>query len=282
MARYAAGLSGRFPRQGPLMAKIELNNVSLTFTVHQRKRVPLKEHAIRWLLRRQSSFQAVAVHALAGVNLSVRDGDRIGVIGHNGAGKSTLLKLLAGIYPPTTGTREVEGKICSLFDISLGFEPEATGWDNISYRAYLQGESPSSLRGKIDEIASFSQLDTFLDVPVRHYSAGMMMRLAFSIATAIEPEVLLIDEVLAVGDMAFQEKAQARMKEMMSASRIMVLVAHDLKTIQAMCNRSIWLKQGHVMMEGPTADVVAAYTKSVTGHGPDPEPPAVGAVATAA
>lgn len=249
------------------MAKIELNDVSLTFTVHEQKRVSLKEYLVRGLFRNRSSRKVV--HALNEVNLSARDGDRIGVIGHNGAGKSTLLKLLAGIYPPTTGNRDVEGKICSLFDISLGFEPEATGWDNIGYRAYLQGESPKTLRGKLDAIAEFTDLGDFLNVPVRHYSAGMMMRLAFAIATSIEPEVLLIDEVLAVGDMAFQQKAQVRMKELMSSSRVMVLVAHDLTTIKDMCTSVIWLQHGQIVMQGPPKDVIAAYTESVTGHRPE-------------
>jgi len=176
--------------------------------------------------------------------------------------------LLAGIYPPTGGDRSVEGKICSLFDISLGFEPEASGWDNITYRAYLQGESPASLKGKIKAIAEFTELGDFLNLPVRHYSAGMLMRLAFSIATAIEPEILLVDEVLAVGDLAFQKKAQARMKELMSSARIMVLVAHDLGTILNMCNRVIWMEHGVARMDGPAEQVVNAYITSVTGQPP--------------
>ena len=245
------------------MAKIELDDVHLTFKVHQQKRVSFKEYIVRGLFRRGSS--AVAVHALAGLNLDVRDGDRLGIIGHNGAGKSTLLKLIAGIYPPTGGKRDVLGSICSLFDISLGFEPEASGWDNITYRAYLQGESPTSLKGKIDAIAEFTELGDFLDLPVRHYSAGMLMRLAFSIATAIEPEILLVDEVLAVGDLAFQKKAQTRMKELMSTARIIVLVAHDLGTIRSMCNRAVWLEHGVAKMAGPTDKVVDAYVASVTG-----------------
>ena len=264
------------------MAKIELTDVSLTFTVRQQKRVSFKEYIVRGLFRRAIN-RAVAVHALAGLNLSVRDGDRLGVIGHNGAGKSTLLKMIAGIYPPTEGTRDVRGSICSLFDISLGFELEASGWDNICYRAYLQGESPASLRGKIDAIAAFSELGEFLNVPVRHYSAGMLMRLAFSIATAIEPEILLVDEVLAVGDLAFQQKAQARMRELMSSARVMVLVAHDLGTIRNICNRVIWMEHGAAVMDGPTDEVVDAYVASVTGKAPprarpDP-PPAVAAAA---
>src|SRR5262249_39700846 len=157
------------------------------------------------------------------------------------------------------GSRTVAGKICSLFDISLGFEHEASGWDNICYRAYLQGESPASLKGKISAIAEFSELGEFLNVPVRHYSAGMLMRLAFSIATSIDPEILLVDEVLAVGDLAFQQKAQARMKELMSSARVMVLVAHDLGTIRAMCNRVVWMQHGAARMDGPPDEVIDAY-----------------------
>lgn len=245
------------------MAKIELTDVSLTFTVHQQKRVTLKEYLLRGLFW-QSTGRKLSVHALTGLNLTARDGDRVGIIGHNGAGKSTLLKLIAGIYPPTQGYREVEGRICSLFDISLGFEPEASGWDNITYRAYLQGETPGSLKGKIAAIAEFAELGEFLNIPVRHYSAGMMMRLAFAIATAIDPEVLLIDEVLAVGDLAFQHKARARMQEMMATARLMVVVAHDLGTIQELCNRALWMQHGQVMMDGPPDEVIAAYTQSVT------------------
>jgi ABC-type polysaccharide/polyol phosphate transport system ATPase subunit len=244
------------------MAKIELDNACVTFTVRQHKRVSLKEYIVRGMFRRRTNLP-VQVHALAGVSLSAGDGERIGVIGHNGAGKSTLLKLIAGIYPPTGGNRTVEGKVCSLFDISLGFEPEATGWDNIAYRSYLQGESPASLRGKIDAIAAFSELDDFLNIPVRYYSAGMLMRLAFSIATSVEPEVLLLDEVLAVGDMAFQIKAHARMRELMSSARLMVLVAHDMGTVREMCTRVVWMKHGQVVMEGHPDEVIDAYARSV-------------------
>ncbi len=249
------------------MAKIELQNVSVTFNVYQQKRVSLKEYIARGLFRR-SQNPVLRVRALEGINLSAREGDRIGVIGHNGAGKSTLLKMLAGIYPPTVGTREVDGKICSLFDITLGFEFEATGWDNILYRAYLQGETPSSIRGKLDSIAEFSELGDFLNIAVRNYSAGMLMRLAFSIATAIEPEVLLIDEVLAVGDLAFLNKAQARMRELMTAARLMVMVAHDLQTIRDMCTQVVWMEHGHMKMVGKPDEVVDAYIAACTPPAP--------------
>lgn len=249
------------------MAKIELNDVSITFNAHQQRRVSLKEYLVRGLFRK-SANPCLRIHALGGINLSARDGDRIGVIGHNGAGKTTLLKTLAGVYPPTGGTREVEGKICSLFDITLGFEQEATGWENILYRSYLQGETPTSIRPKLDAIAEFAELGDFLNIAVRQYSQGMMMRLAFSIATAIEPEVLLVDEVLAVGDLAFQRKAQARMKELMSSSRLMVMVAHDLDALRNMCNRVIWMAHGRIVMEGAADEVIGAYVRSVSAGTP--------------
>jgi ABC-type polysaccharide/polyol phosphate transport system ATPase subunit len=245
------------------MAQIELQNVSITFTTQQQKRQSLKEYLVQGLFR-SSVNPKVSVRALEGINLSARDGDRIGVIGHNGAGKTTLLKTLAGVYPPTTGTRAVEGKICSLFDITLGFEHEATGWENILYRAYLQGETPTSIRDKLDGIVAFTELGDFINVAVRHYSAGMLMRLAFSIATAVNPEVLLVDEVLAVGDLAFLHKAKARMHELMSTARVMVMVAHDLNSIIEMCNRVIWMEHGRVRAEGAPGVVVGEYIKAAS------------------
>ena len=247
------------------MAQIDLSGVSLTFTVHRQKRVTLKEYLVRGLFRRSAGGK-IAVHALTDVSLRAGDGERIGIIGHNGAGKSTLLKLIAGIYPPTRGTRRVSGRICSLFDISLGFEPEATGWDNITYRGLLQGENPTSLKAKTAEIAEFTELGDFLNIAVRHYSAGMMMRLAFAIATAVDPEVLLIDEVLAVGDMAFQQKARGRMQEMMQSARLMVMVGHDLQAISDLCTRALWMQHGAVVMDGKPDDVIAAYAASVNPH----------------
>jgi len=253
------------------MAKIELRNVGVTFNVHQQKRVSFKEYMIRGLFRRAVN-PTMRVRALEGINLSARDGERIGVIGHNGAGKSTLLKTLAGVYPPTAGTCEVEGKICSLFDITLGFEFEASGWDNIRYRAYLQGESSRSVRAKLEEIAAFSELGDFLNIAVRNYSAGMQMRLAFSIATAINPEVLLVDEVLAVGDLAFTSKAQARMRELMNTSRLMVIVAHDLKTIANMCTRVVWMQHGQIVAQGPPREIIDRYVEASTQKPVGPAP----------
>src|SRR5215471_9355000 len=207
------------------MARIELDKVDLTFRVRQRGRITLKEFLVRQMFRR-SVNPIIEVRALQEVCLQFHEGERIGIIGHNGAGKSTLLKVLAGIYPPSQGRRLVEGRISSLFDIALGFELDASGWENIAYRGYLQGETPRSVRAKLPQIAEFSELGEFLSMPVRYYSAGMLVRLAFSIATAIEPEILLVDEVLSVGDMAFQNKARQRMREMMASASLIVMVSH--------------------------------------------------------
>ncbi len=244
------------------MAKIELKDLSLTFALRKATRISLKEYAVNAMFLR-SNNPLIRVPALVDLNLSARDGDRVGVIGHNGAGKSTLLKMLAGVYPPTRGQRVVEGKICSLFDIALGFEQDATGRENIRYRSYLQGETPRTLKGKQQEIEEFSELGDFLDTPVRYYSAGMSVRLAFSIATAVAPEVLLIDEVLSVGDLAFQTKAKDRMRKMMAHARIMVMVSHDLTSIRQMCTRVLWMEHGHVRMAGPAERVAKAYEDSV-------------------
>ncbi len=244
------------------MAHIQLNGLSLTFSVRQYARTTLKEFVVRSLLRRRQQSAYVTVEALKEVTFEVREGERVGVLGGNGAGKSTLLRVLAGIYPPTCGRLRVQGKISSLFDIGLGFEPEASGWENIAYRGYLQGETPTTIKAKLKPIAEFSELGHFLDMPVRYYSSGMKVRLAFSIATAIDPEILLVDEVLSVGDRSFQEKASQRMRDMMNKARLIVFVSHDLESIKKLCHRAVWLDHGRIRMTGDPLEVVNAYTDS--------------------
>jgi ABC-type polysaccharide/polyol phosphate transport system ATPase subunit len=242
------------------MARITMDRVSLTFRVRQKQRITLNEFVARHLLRRRVN-PWMTVNALDNFSLEIASGERLGVIGHNGAGKSTLLRVLAGIYPPTDGKLEVEGRISSLFDIALGFEVEATGWENICYRGYLQGETPKTIKDKIQPIAEFSELGKFLDMPVRYYSAGMRLRLAFSIATAIDPEVLLVDEVLSVGDRAFTEKAGQRMREMMDKAQLIVMVSHDLESVRRLCHRVVWMDHGRVKLVGQPDDVIDAYTE---------------------
>jgi ABC-type polysaccharide/polyol phosphate transport system ATPase subunit len=244
------------------MSLIQLENIGLRFHVRRSGRISLKEYLLQGFFRASKS-NSFEVQALENINLTVGEGERLGIIGHNGAGKSTLLKLLAGIYPPTAGRRQVNGHVISLFDIALGFESEASGWENIMYRGYLQGETPHSIRDKIKPIAEFSELGDFLNMPVRYYSAGMMVRLAFSIATSIEPEILIVDEVLSAGDMAFQVKARERMRSLISSARAVVVVSHDLGSLELLCDRVLWLDHGNMRMIGPTQEVIAAYTQQV-------------------
>jgi ABC-type polysaccharide/polyol phosphate transport system ATPase subunit len=247
------------------MARIELDEVSLTFRVRKERGIRLKDFILKRMFL-PSKNPVMEVRALQDINLRIAQGDRVGFIGHNGAGKSTMLKLLAGIYTPTSGRRNVEGRISSLFDIALGFEGEANGWENISFRSFLQGETPKRVQAKKQAIADFSELGDFLNMPVRYYSAGMMVRLAFSIATAIDPEILLVDEVLSVGDLSFQHKARERMREMMAKAHLMVVVSHDLDALPQMCNRAVWMDHGRMVMAGPCNEVIAAYRASVQGQ----------------
>lgn len=242
------------------MTLIKLDDVGLKFQVRHAGRISFKDYLLHGLFRRskKTSFE---VQALENINLTVEEKDRLGIIGPNGAGKSTLLKLLAGIYPPTSGRRKVVGRISSLFDIALGFETDANGWENIMYRGYLQGETPRSIREKTQPIAEFSELGDFLNMPVRYYSSGMKVRLAFSIATAIAPEILIVDEVLSAGDMAFQTKARERMKSLMSSARAVIVVSHDMKSLELTCDRVLWLDHGKMQLIGPAEEVIKAYTQ---------------------
>jgi ABC-type polysaccharide/polyol phosphate transport system ATPase subunit len=245
------------------MSSIELRDVGIRFRTRAHRRIPLKDYLIGRFFR-NSVNPFLDVHALADINLSITEGERIGLIGGNGAGKSTMLRLLAGIYPPTSGTIDVEGEIASLLDIGIGVQAEASGWENIAYRCYLNGDTPAQLREKRQEIAEFSELGRHLEMPVRFYSSGMQVRLLFSLATAIEPDVLLIDEVLSAGDMGFYAKARRRMEQLIERSRILVMASHDFNAVQAICTRVLWLDQGRIRREGSPAEVIAAYREFMT------------------
>ncbi len=240
------------------MALVQLQNASVVFTTRRYKNVGLKDFLLRGLFRR-SVNPHITVRALDRISFTLHQGDRLGVIGHNGAGKSTLLKLIAGVYPPTEGSCRVEGKVAALFDLTLGFERDASGWENIRYRAYLLGETPRSLEPKLQQIAQFSELGQYLEMPIRYYSSGMIVRLGFSIATAVEPEILVVDEILSAGDASFREKARRRMDQMISQARIAVLASHDLNSLQEFCHQVLWLDRGQMRMLGPAEEVIAAY-----------------------
>lgn len=240
------------------MAQIRLKNVGLQFQLRQRGKISLKEYVVNGMCFRSRAGGTI-VKALHEVNLQINEGERVGIIGRNGAGKSSLLKLLAGIYLPTSGHRLVRGKVASLFDITLGFEQEASGWENIAFRSYLQGETPRTLRPKLEAIAEFSELGEFLEMPVRYYSAGMLVRLAFSVATAIEPEILIVDEVLSAGDFVFQQKARQRIQELVANARLAVIVSHDMNSLAKLCDRIVWIDHGRVQLVGPSQQVIDAY-----------------------
>lgn len=240
------------------MALVEFNNVDLIYPVRQDHRSTLKEFLLKSVLRREGT-RITSVHALHDITFRVGEGERVGVIGYNGAGKSTLLRTIAGVFPIAAGTRRIEGATRALFDVGLGFETEATGWQNILHRGYLQGDTPSELKKKVQDIADFSELGEFLDLPLRCYSTGMILRLAFSIATSTEPEILLMDEFFAAGDVAFQKKAEGRLRDFLQRAKIVILVSHNLPFLEEFCSRILWLHQGRIVADGPAKQIIAAY-----------------------
>lgn len=199
------------------------------------------------------------VEALKGINIEGRVGDRIALMGDNGSGKSTLLRVLGKIYHPTSGKIEIEGRIETLIDLSLGMNPEATGIENIKSRAGLSGYGKHHLEPVLDEIIEFAGLGNFIDMPLRTYSSGMQLRLAFATATAFSPEILLMDEWLAVGDRTFVAKAEERLEKVLEASKILVLATHDRKLMERVCNRGIWIKDGSVVADGPIFEICRKY-----------------------
>ena len=201
----------------------------------------------------------VTVRALESINLEVHEGERLGILGHNGAGKSTLLRVLSRAYAPTSGTADISGNVGSLIDISLGINPEATGIENIHLRAALLGIPRALVLNNLEEIRIFSELGNFLEMPVRTYSAGMHLRLAFAVSTLVTPEILLMDEWLSVGDEAFRTKAEAKLQQMVDSSKILVIASHDRDLIEKTCNRAIWLEHGKIIKDGSAKEVAAAY-----------------------
>jgi lipopolysaccharide transport system ATP-binding protein len=202
------------------------------------------------------------IWALRDVNFEVKHGEVLGIIGRNGAGKSTLLKILSGITEPTAGYADIYGRIGSLLEIGTGFHMELTGRENIFMNGALLGMNRQEINRKFDEIVAFAEIEKFLDTPVKHYSSGMYMRLAFAVAAHLDPEVLLVDEVLAVGDAAFQKKCLGKMSDVAKLGRTVLFVSHNMAAIQSLCRRVIWLDQGRVVEEGITSQVVSRYLQT--------------------
>ena len=240
---------------------IDLNHVDMCYPSNIYNATTLKQEIFARLRLEKPKPLLKDVHALKDFCFHVDPGERVGVIGHNGSGKSTLLKTIAGVYPVESGTVDVKGKIKALFDLSLGFDLESTGRENIVYRGLLLGATPEEIKEKQEEIIRFSELGDFIDFPIKSYSSGMLVRLAFSVSTSITGEILLLDEVIAAGDASFIQKARQRMTELINQSDIMVFVSHDLSTAAEVCNRIIVLEQGRIIADGKPDESIAFYAE---------------------
>jgi ABC-type polysaccharide/polyol phosphate transport system ATPase subunit len=221
---------------------------------------------IRWLSsnRKESTGGHRDFWALRDVSFELRKGEVVGLIGRNGAGKSTLLKILSRVTQPTVGRAEIHGRVGSLLEVGTGFHPELTGRENTYLNGAILGMGRKEIDRKFEEIVAFAEVGDFIDTPLKHYSTGMQMRLAFAVAAHLEPETLLIDEVLAVGDMAFQKKCLAKMGEVASGGRTIIFVSHQLNQVRRLCEKVIWLDQGRIFQVGPTPEVAGAYETSMT------------------
>jgi ABC-type polysaccharide/polyol phosphate transport system ATPase subunit len=251
------------------MAHLHLVNVSLDYPVYHGSSRSLKKSLLaastQGNLARDALDGRVSVRALSNIDLDLKNGDRLGLIGPNGAGKTTLLKVLGGIFEPSNGYLSAAGRVSALLDTTVGLNPEATGRENIVLRGMFMDIHPKEMRRHADDVAEFTELGNYLDMPVRTYSAGMMVRLAFAISTCVPPEILVMDEWLAAGDARFLAKAQKRMETFVEASSILVLASHSLPLIQAWCTSALLLDQGHILAAGAVDEVVAAYQAKFGG-----------------
>jgi len=239
---------------------IKVENVKMKFNLSKEKTDNLKEYVIKFIKR---ELQYQPFWALKGVSFEVNKGDKFGIIGLNGAGKSTLLKLIAGVMKPTEGKIWVKGSMVPLLEMGAGFDPDYTGRENIFLKGALLGYTRRFLEEKFDEIVEFSELEEFIDVPLKNYSSGMKARLAFSIATMVEPEILIIDEVLSVGDAKFQEKSREKMNSLLDEDATVLFVSHSTQQVRNICNRAIWLDKGKLITQGPVDEVCDAYEKFI-------------------
>jgi ABC-type polysaccharide/polyol phosphate transport system ATPase subunit len=260
------------------LAQITLSNVVTEFPIYGAQpslRTALLGH-VGGVLRRGSNGAAkrVVVRALDNVSLAINHGDQVGILGHNGAGKSTLLRVLAGIYEPTSGSISIDGRVSPLFSTSPGLHPDDTGYENIITCGLLLGMTRDEIERKLPEIEAFTELSDYLALPVRTYSSGMVVRLGFAMATAINPEILLLDEELGAGDARFATRAANRVRAMIERSSIMVLASHSDELIRQMCKRAILLDRGRVVADGPTEEVLAIYARANQGEPPSKPTPA--------
>lgn len=254
---HSTGLEQQVAEQAPLM--IEVRDVTMNFQMPSDRVGSMKEYLIRTLKR---DLQYKEFCALNQVSFEARKGDVVGLVGHNGAGKSTILKVISGILKPTKGSVNLYGNVVPMLELGSGFDMDMTGRENIFLNGAILGYSEQFLKEKYVDIVEFSEIEEFINVPLRNYSSGMLARLAFSIATVVEPEILIVDEVLAVGDANFQKKSRERMMELMGGGTTVLFVSHDIRQIEQMCNKVGWLNHGTLKMFGDPATVCEAYKNS--------------------
>lgn len=246
------------------MNALEVEGLGKTYrlgTTHDRNYRTLRD-AMAALWSRKASVPRAEVQALSDVSFSVREGEAVGIVGRNGAGKSTLLKILSRITAPTTGRARLHGRVASLLEVGTGFHPELTGRENVFLNGAILGMRQAEIRQRFDEIVAFAEVERFLDTPVKRYSSGMFVRLAFAVAAHLTPEILIVDEVLAVGDHEFQQRCLGRMREVATGGRTVLLVSHNLQTVEALCGRCLLLREGRLARFGPTSEVLADYLSS--------------------
>lgn len=242
---------------------LEINNVSMRFILSREKIQHLKDYIIKFLTRK---IKYKDFYALKDVSFHVYKGDRVGILGLNGAGKSTLLKAIAGVYKPTSGTIKKRGKVIPLLELGAGFEKQYTGRENVYLYGAVLGYSKEFLQSKYDEIVEFSELQKFMDVPIMNYSSGMRARLGFSIATIVEPEILILDEVLSVGDAKFKKKSEEKIMSMMKDDVTVLFVSHSSSQVRKICNKAIILEQGRLMAQGTADEMCAIYDRMIAGE----------------
>ena len=241
---------------------IRLQSINLHYDSVAFKERSLKSLLAGWLGTKSTQPAVRDVHALKDISIEIKGGERLGLLGHNGAGKSTFLRALAGLYPISSGQILIKGEIRSLFDLSLGFEPDATGRENILYRGLLLGLTPHFMNDKQSEIVEFAGLGDFIDYPIKTYSAGMQVRLAFAISTIVGGDILLLDEVLGAGDASFMAKAKQRIAGLIERAEILVLASHDFGALQTLCTRGIVFHHGTIIYDGSISTAVVEYRKA--------------------
>jgi ABC-type polysaccharide/polyol phosphate transport system ATPase subunit len=251
---------------------IELKDVSLRFVNYADKQYSLKRAVLDLVLRREAPVPSAEFWALSRITLKIGQGERVGILGGNGAGKSTLLRLLARIYPPTIGEVSIRGSVAPLIEMGAGFNPELSGKDNIILNGAMLGFSRSRMLAMIDKIHEFTGLAEFAEMPLKYYSSGMYMRLAFAIATEVDPDILLIDESLGVGDAAFKDKAKARLRGLVERTKAVILVSHEMEALRQLCTRGLWIEHGNLIADGPIEEIIDRYLEAVAARAAAAQP----------